>query len=166
MSGRGDVVPRPRPRAERPGSARRGATRRFVAYLTVLTVAGAAAACAPGTRTSPPRSPESSPIRAEVTNNSGFSLQVYVVSETSQKQRLGSMGSFETSEFRVPSFVSGSSSRIQLMATPVGSRRTYFSKPVIVQPGNVVVWTILNESGRTAVRVEQREAESDTAARP
>lgn len=98
-----------------------------------------------------------------MTNNSGFSLQVYVVSETSQKQRLGSMGSFETSEFRIPSFVSGSSSRIQLMATPVGSRRTYFSTPVVVQPGNVVVWTILNESGRTAVRVEQREADSDTA---
>lgn len=122
--------------------------------VLALAAAVAAGSCAPrpvwrGTGSES----ENRPVAVHVDNRSGFSLRVYVVSETSQKQRLGTMGSYETARFTVPSEVAAVSSEVQMLAEPTGTSRVFTSQPVLISPGDFIEWRILNDRGRSTVTV-------------
>mgnify|MGYP006293178133 CR=1 FL=1 len=92
--------------------------------------------------------------RARVNNESWYNVRVYAA-DGSRRVSLGSVGSFETATFVVPSGMVAAADRIQLLADPVGSTTTFRSSPVLVRPGDVVEWTVHNDPGQTynAIRV-------------
>lgn len=88
------------------------------------------------------------PTVAEVSNDSWFNIQVYVADQ-GRRQQLGSVSSYQSATFEVPSDMVNTSGEIQLLADPVGSTRTYRSYPVMVGPGQVIVWTVQNDPSQT-----------------
>lgn len=55
---------------------------------------------------------------------------------------LGSVGTLERRTFTLPTSMIGHGGTIQLMADPLGSRRTYTSDPIHAVPGDHVRWTL------------------------
>lgn len=138
-----------------------------VRRLVIAGVAAAlvAASCArrPATTAGRPGEGESGgSVAVRVDNRSGFSLRVYVASETGQKERLGTMDSYGSARFVLPRGVTVSSSEVQMVAEPTGTRRVFTSQPVLINPGDLVDWRILNERGRSTVTVRSGGA-PDTA---
>lgn len=85
---------------------------------------------------------------AEVSNDSWFNIQVYVADQ-GRRQQLGTVSSYQSATFEVPSDMVNTSGEIQLLADPVGSTRTYRSSPVMIGPGQVVRWTVQNDPSQT-----------------
>lgn len=86
---------------------------------------------------------------AEVSNDSWYNIQVYVVDSGRRQQQLGSVASYQSSTFEIPQDMVDTSGQIQMLADPVGSTTTYRSSPVLVGPGQVVSWTVQNNPSQT-----------------
>lgn len=150
----------PDPTRKQPGRlARRG--------LVVLLLSLWVPACAPlgsGSGTpSPEEETEEPPIVARIDNQSRFSLDLFVLTQ-GHEYRLGSMQGFDTATFVVPEMALATSSSIRLAADAVGRRLNYVSEDILISPGVVVNWDILNEQGLSHLYLGGRVVTGDTAA--
>lgn len=79
----------------------------------------------------------------KVTSFNWSDINVYVV-RGNWRQRLGTVNSFSTQTFRLPSHLLTTASNVYLLADPIGARTTYRSPPLLLTPGQVVEWRLEN----------------------
>lgn len=81
------------------------------------------------------------PVRVEVENRNWSTMHVYVLAG-GQFASLGQISSQNTREYEVPASVMGNRKEIRLAADPIGSREAFISDRILVEPGDVVSWTL------------------------
>jgi len=70
-------------------------------------------------------------------------MNIYLVID-GIRERLGTVMSQDREVFRVPAYVLATSSRIHLLADPIGSMQTYLSPPILMARGQQVEWQLEN----------------------
>ena len=136
----------------------RPATRRPApppASVFLLAAVLAATACAtPGGGAAPVTDGQERPdhVAIRVMNNAWSAIHVYVVAG-GQWQSLGVLSSQSTEDYTVAWSRLGGRNEIRLVADPVGSTEGYFSDPILVQPGDLVEWTLQNNLALSSVSV-------------
>ena len=86
-----------------------------------------------------PDEPET--ITIEVSNNNALDITVYAVNQ-SMRMRLGTVNTASTQRFTIPLHQLSVTGDLQLLADPVGSRRTLTSETIHVSAGQVVEWAL------------------------
>ena len=86
-----------------------------------------------------PDEPDTITIR--VSNNNSLDMTVYAVNQ-SMRIRLGIVNTASTQRFTVSLHQVSPSGELQLLADPVGSRRTLTSEAIHVFAGQAVEWTL------------------------
>ena len=86
-----------------------------------------------------PDEPDTITIR--VSNNNSLDMNVYAVNQ-SMRIRLGTVTTASTQRFEVSLHQISPTGELQLLADPVGSRRTMRSEAIHVSAGQVVEWTL------------------------
>jgi hypothetical protein len=86
-----------------------------------------------------PEEPDTIVIR--VSNNNPLDMTVYAVNQ-SMRVRLGTISSASTQRFTVSLRQVSPTGDLQLLADPVGSRRTMTSETIHVFPGQAVEWIL------------------------
>lgn len=86
-----------------------------------------------------PDEPDTITIR--VSNNNALDITVYAVNQ-SMRIRLGMVTTASTQRFEVSLHQVSPTGELQLLADPVGSRRTMRSEPIHVFAGQVVEWIL------------------------
>lgn len=76
-----------------------------------------------------------------VENDGTFTVNVYAVRDGG-RLRIGQVTALSTREFDLDQRMLSSSSRLQLMIDPIGSRRNYFSQPIGVYEGDIVEFRV------------------------
>jgi hypothetical protein len=98
------------------------------------------AACGPRSRSNRP--PVSNPpAYVRITNQSWLDMTVYVL-RSSQRIRLGTVGSNQTQRFTLPANLIFGATPLRFLADPIGSTRTSSSFEIVVSPGDEVTLTI------------------------
>jgi hypothetical protein len=80
-------------------------------------------------------------ITISVSNSNPLDMTVYVVNQ-SMRQRLGTVSTASTQRFTISLHQISPTGELQLLADPVGSRRTYTSEPIHVFAGQAVEWIL------------------------
>jgi hypothetical protein len=83
----------------------------------------------------------SSETMLEVRNNSTLDMNIYAISDSGARERIGTVTSLSDARFRLPTRLTNLID-LRLAADPVGSNRTAFSDRVTVVPGDVIVLEI------------------------
>lgn len=91
-------------------------------------------------------------ISVRVRNNAWNAIHVYVVMG-GQWESLGMVSSQTSSDYTIPRGMMGGRDEIRLVADPIGSNRGYFSDPILVEPGDLVEWTLQNNLNLSSVFV-------------
>lgn len=87
-----------------------------------------------------------------VSNQNWSDMNVYVV-QGSTRTRLGTVGSFTSRDFRLPSYVLVRGDDARLLADPIGSTRAHVSEPLSFVPGQQLEWQIENPIAQSSLRV-------------
>lgn len=85
-----------------------------------------------------------SSVSVNVENGHWLDVRVYAVREGGARDRIGTVMSFNTRELELPNWIRSSSTKIQLIAVPIGSMERYAAPPVIVSDGDVIEWKLAN----------------------
>lgn len=119
--------------------------------IAILILGIAFTACAPVTRPNPFEFHlgRNRPALLEVRNQNWSDMVVYL-SRGSARQRLGSVTSQNEATFQLNPSIIATAASLQFVAAPIGSDRVYTSLPIIVGPGDRIVW-------RLRERLEQSE---------
>ena len=80
-------------------------------------------------------------ITISVSNSNPLDMTVYVLNQ-SMRLRLGTVSTASTQRFTVSLHQISPTGEIQLLADPVGSRRTFTSEPIHVFAGQALEWVI------------------------
>ena len=91
-------------------------------------------------------------IRVQATNLAWASIHVYAISGGSW-QSLGILASQDDETWDLSVSLVGNRREIRLVADPVGSSDAFISEPVLVEPGDLVMWTIQNNLALSSVSV-------------
>ena len=83
-------------------------------------------------------------VRVQVDNHNSLDMRIYAVSN-GRRWRLGTVTSFTSETFQLPSFLTLPTDEVLLVASPIGSRRVYVAHPVLVEPGDVVQFRVENQ---------------------
>ncbi len=123
-------------------------TRKFRAVFLTLTVAAlvavpalAAQTASEETSETPAAVPERTTVR--VVNDNWHDMTVYAF-RSGYRRRLGTVTSFTNRVFALPQTFLIPSDELRLIADPIGRRGVYVSEPLLVNPGDVVEWRLLN----------------------
>ena len=84
---------------------------------------------------------ESDVITISVSNSNPLDMTVYAVNQ-SMRIRLGTVSTASTQRFTVSLHQISPTGELQLLADPVGSRRTFRSEPIQVFAGQFVEWVL------------------------
>lgn len=114
----------------------RALPQRLVLSLVVL---GLVVACT--TRRSGRMPASSPPSYVSITNQSWLDMNVYVL-RSSQRIRLGTVGSNQTTRFTLPANLVFGATPLRFLADPIGSSQTAQSFEIVVSPGDEVRLTI------------------------
>jgi hypothetical protein len=111
--------------------------------LAALTLTLGATACGSGNK-SPfePPTPEPEPIRLNVQNGLDLTVRIYAL-QGSSRVRIGTVPSHSRQSLSVPHHVTAGSGSLRLLASPVGSRLSYFTQEMMVSRGARVDWPII-----------------------
>lgn len=125
-----------------------------LAALSLLLLAAASGACATsgGGESGGSGSFNDRPVHVEVENQSWNAVHVYVLAG-GQYQSLGQISSQNTDRFEVPRGLLGGRKEIRLAADPIGSREGFISDRILVEPGDVVSWTLTQPLAHSRVFV-------------
>ena len=82
-------------------------------------------------------------VTVKVENRNWLDMRVYAVIR-GFAHRLGTVGSFNSEEFRLRKSWVGPADEVQLVAVPIGSRTANFAPTVLVVPGDYVEYRIEN----------------------
>ena len=80
-------------------------------------------------------------ITISVSNSNPLDMTVYAVNQ-SMRIRLGTVSTASTQRFTISLHQISPTGELQLLADPVGSRRTFTSEPIHVFPGQAVEWVL------------------------
>jgi predicted acyl esterase len=80
-------------------------------------------------------------VTISVSNSNPLDMTVYVVNQ-SMRVRLGTVTTASTQRFTLQLHQISPTGELQLLADPVGSRRTFTSEPIHVFAGQAVEWVI------------------------
>ena len=80
-------------------------------------------------------------ITISVSNSNPLDMTVYAVNQ-SMRLRLGTVSTASTQRFTLSLHQISPTGELQLLADPVGSRRTFTSEPIHVFAGQAVEWVI------------------------
>jgi hypothetical protein len=80
--------------------------------------------------------------RVRVENQAFLDMNVYVLSTTGGRTRLGTVTGNTTQEFVIPAYIIGPANSIRMLTEPIGSSRAGVSSSLSVQPGQTVTLTI------------------------
>ena len=86
---------------------------------------------------------ESQHVVLRVHNNNWHDMRVYVVSEAGHSQRVGTVTGMSRAVFRLRAPIA--SGRTQILLRPIGTRATFVTNTVLVQPGAVAELTVQNQ---------------------
>ena len=104
-------------------------------------------ACASQPRYEASESPVVIPaVAVEVTNRNWMDIVVYAVTST-QLVKLGSVTTGAQERFELPRSVNILGGDLYLEARPIGSRQIFRSQPMMVAPGDRVIWNVENAEG-------------------
>lgn len=95
-----------------------------------------------------------------VTNHNWLDMHVYVIRDGGQRQSIGVVESFRTSELTLPPGALDAGARVQLVADPIGARGVYVSPEILAGPSDDVILTIQNSLPLSVMTVQRR---SDSA---
>jgi hypothetical protein len=90
-------------------------------------------------------------VGVEVTSHNWNDITVYLIAG-GLPQRLGMVTALSTATFDFPSHRTYSSAGVRLRALPVAGR-AFTSETILVQPGQVITWTLENDLDRSSVTV-------------
>ena len=105
--------------------------------MMILVLLAVSASCMK--RTIRPREPDTIVVR--VTNNNALDVTVYAVNQ-SMRVRLGTVTTASTAHFALALHAVSPTGDLQLLADPIGSRRTVTSETIHVFAGQVVEWVL------------------------
>ncbi len=134
------------------GGTAAGAT---LATLSVLLLAVAVGACSTtrgGEGEDGSDGARDRPVYVEIENQSWNTVHVYVLAG-GQYQSLGQISSQNSSRYEVPRGMMGGRKEIRLAADPIGSREGFISDRILVEPGDVVSWTLTQPLAHSRVFV-------------
>jgi hypothetical protein len=127
------------------------AIRNLITGLAIAATTGACAPAASGFDNAP--GPQGGPAATvEVENNNWADMTVYVLRGGS-RVRLGMVTSMGKSVFRIPASLLNTSGDVRLLADPVGSRDTYTTPIIQVNPGERIEFNIENHVAISNVSV-------------
>ncbi len=123
-------------------------TRKFRAAFLTLTVAALVAVPAAATQTASEERSETPAAVSErttvrVVNDNWHDITVYAV-RAGYRRRLGTVTSFPSRVCTLPPTFLIPSDELRLIADPIGRRGAFVSEPLLVNPGDVVEWRLLN----------------------
>lgn len=126
----------------------------FVAAAAVSLTLGACASTGGAARPADAatRAPSAS---VKVENYNWSDVVVYAV-QNNTRQRLGTVTSMSTVVFRVPERFMASTSALRLMVDPIGSVEGWETEGIMVQPGQMVSFSIQNRLPLSSVAVLNR----------
>ena len=124
------------------GSSREAATgRRLIRWSVRASVVALLVVALPGCVKHSVIPDEPDTITIRVSNNNSLDINVYAVNQ-SMRIRLGTVTTASTQRFELSLHQISPTGELQLLADPVGSRRTMRSEAIHVSAGQVVEWTL------------------------
>jgi hypothetical protein len=90
-------------------------------------------------------------VGVEVTSHNWNDITVYLVAG-GQPQRLGMVTALSSATFDFPSHRVYTSGGVRLRALPIAGR-PFTSEAILVQPGQVITWTLENDLDRSSITV-------------
>ncbi|HET7424129.1 MAG TPA: hypothetical protein VFJ92_11230, partial [Gemmatimonadales bacterium] len=95
-----------------------------------------------------PAAAANTPVGLEVENHGWSDIVVYLVRGTAE-ERLGTVGSLNSTVFTFPFHRLGTGNDARLKADPIGSDRVYYSEDIHIQPGQSLKWTLESDLSRS-----------------
>jgi hypothetical protein len=92
------------------------------------------------------------PVGLEVENHGWADIVVYLVRGTAE-ERLGTVGSLNSTMFTFPFHRLGTGNDARLKADPIGSDRVFYSEDIHIQPGQSIKWTLESDLSRSFLGV-------------
>ena len=138
-------------------------TRKFRAAFLTLTVAALVAVPAAAAQTAPEERSETPAAVSErttvrVINNNWNDITVYAY-RGGHRRRLGTVTSFTSRVFTLRTEFLIQSDELRLIADPIGHRGVYVSESLLVNPGDVVEWRVLNNIRQSTIFVYRSRGE-------
>src|SRR5215208_4009415 len=100
----------------------------------------------------PPLSFEQAPVVLTVENHNWQDIVVYAVYDGS-RSRLGMITTARTVSFRLPPRLIGRSGNLYFIADPIGASKRFESEMVVVQPGQIISWTLETGLERSSISI-------------
>ena len=135
---------------------RRGTLLRTTTLLILsLAVALTVATVAMGQETATPADDvaatvDREPVTVVVDNQAWADMRVYVL-QNGQRFRVGTAYSFRTTTIEIPEMFQADVRGLDLLAVPIGGDPIQRSGPVLVDPGDILQWTLLNRRSHSSV---------------
>lgn len=134
-------------------------TRTLLVAVTLLALAVVTAACATRSRETSGSPADRGPTVVQVDNGNFSDVVVYALS-TGQYYRLGEVTGHDRATLSLPRQLN-TVSDLRLVADPIGSRSSYFSDPILFEPGDVLVLNVGPTMNLSSVSVRAGRAGSD-----
>jgi hypothetical protein len=93
------------------------------------------------------------PVELHVNNGNWLDVRIYAVRAAGIYDRIGTVRSFTSKQFELPEWVTSTNRQLQLIVSPIGSRRRYAAPPVIVQAGDIVEWRLGTNLSNSTISV-------------
>lgn len=122
------------------------------ALLTVMLALAAGACFASGSGRGGNVSYTDNPVTVEVKNQSWSTVHVYLLTG-GQYSSLGQLTSQNTEQYEVTARMMSGRHEVRLAADPVGSNQGFISDPIVVNPGDLVSWTLTEPLSHSSVMV-------------
>ncbi|MFL5516334.1 MAG: hypothetical protein ACJ8DJ_09260 [Gemmatimonadales bacterium] len=122
----------------------------LTACLAVMALSGCASKTDGEAQT--PAAAANVPVGLEVENHGWADIVVYLVRGTAE-ERLGTVGSLNSTVFTFPFHRLGTGNDARLKADPIGSDRVFYSEDIHIQPGQSIKWTLESDLSRSFLGV-------------
>lgn len=103
-------------------------------------------------RPGPPPDDAEDVVFVRITNNNPLDINVYAVN-LGMRHRLGTVSSASSGTFQFALHDVGSSGDLQLLADPIGSRRTTLTQTIHVSPGQTILWVLAADLRQSSLTI-------------
>src|SRR5262245_33523349 len=103
-------------------------------------------------RPSPPGEENEDVVFVRITNNNPLDITVYAVN-LGVRHRIGTVSSAASGSFQLALHDVGSSGDLQLVADPIGARRTTTTQTIHVSPGQTIFWVLAADLRQSSLTV-------------
>lgn len=110
--------------------------------VAVVAMLATVAACSHATRQTRDNEGGQATTRVHVENRAFLDMNVYVIGDGGNRQRLGTVTGNTDQEFVIPDYIIGPANTVRFLVEPIGSNHAPISNSLSVQPGQTVTLTI------------------------